>query len=139
MCKTIPKPWWLLMELVLTRANMARRSPYKHISYGIFNSKGFSLPKFDLSNSSLEEFQQPEFEGYRPKTSKSVSENISTEVRESPDTPLLTAITIKGKGWYLGIIIQGPKAVNTATLNSSVVNAMRENQANAVKASTCWV
>ncbi|GKB31252.1 hypothetical protein Tco_0870653, partial [Tanacetum coccineum] len=35
----------------------------------------FSPPNLDLSNSGLEEFQQPEFEGYGPKTSKSVSEN----------------------------------------------------------------
>ncbi|GKA23678.1 ribonuclease H-like domain-containing protein [Tanacetum coccineum] len=48
----------------------------------------FLPPKFDLSNSGLEEFQQPEFEGYGPKTSKSVSEDISDEVRESPDAPL---------------------------------------------------
>ncbi|GKF56088.1 hypothetical protein Tco_0166428, partial [Tanacetum coccineum] len=112
----------------------------------------FSPLKFDLSNSGLEEFQQPKFEGYRPNTRKSVSEDISNEVRESPDAPLvkelvsndklekktifstvakiefvrpkqqekpvrkpvkyakmyrLIAITIKGKGWYLGIIIQG--------------------------------
>nr|GEU31092.1 ribonuclease H-like domain, reverse transcriptase, RNA-dependent DNA polymerase [Tanacetum cinerariifolium] len=39
----------------------------------------FSPPKLDLSNSGLEEFQQPEFEGYRPKTSKSVSKDISNE------------------------------------------------------------
>ncbi|GJS44041.1 hypothetical protein Tco_0569084, partial [Tanacetum coccineum] len=43
----------------------------------------FSPPKFDLSYSSLEKFQQPEFEGCRHKTSKSVSEDISNEVRES--------------------------------------------------------
>ncbi|GKF30214.1 hypothetical protein Tco_0096556, partial [Tanacetum coccineum] len=49
----------------------------------------FSPLKFDLSNSSLEEFQQPEFEGYGPKTSNSVSEDISNEVRESPDAPLV--------------------------------------------------
>ncbi|GJY98143.1 putative reverse transcriptase, RNA-dependent DNA polymerase [Tanacetum coccineum] len=49
----------------------------------------FSPPKFDLSNSGLEEFQQPEFEGYGPKTSKSISEDISNEVRESPDAPLV--------------------------------------------------
>ncbi|GJY45060.1 putative ribonuclease H-like domain-containing protein, partial [Tanacetum coccineum] len=48
----------------------------------------------------------------------------------------LTAITIKGKGWYLGIIIQGPKAGYTARPNSAVVNAVRANQVNAVKAST---
>nr|GEY83556.1 ribonuclease H-like domain-containing protein [Tanacetum cinerariifolium] len=39
----------------------------------------FSPPKLDLSNSGLEEFQQPEFEGYGPKTSNSVSEDISNE------------------------------------------------------------
>nr|GEW49522.1 hypothetical protein [Tanacetum cinerariifolium] len=39
----------------------------------------FSPPKLDLSNSGLEEFQQPEFKGYRPKTSKSVSKDISNE------------------------------------------------------------
>ncbi|GKA90398.1 putative ribonuclease H-like domain-containing protein [Tanacetum coccineum] len=115
-----------------------------------------------------------EGEGYGPKTSKSISEYISNEVRESPDAPLvkelvsddklekktifptvskiefvrqqekparkpvkyaemyrLTAITIKGKGCYMRIIIQRP--------NSAVVNAVRENQVNAVKASSCWV
>ncbi|GJV41939.1 hypothetical protein Tco_1420379 [Tanacetum coccineum] len=40
----------------------------------------FSPPKFDLSNSGLKEFQQREFEGYGPKTSKSVSEDISNKV-----------------------------------------------------------
>ncbi|GKA84382.1 putative ribonuclease H-like domain-containing protein [Tanacetum coccineum] len=74
-----------------------------------------------MAFSDSEEFQQPEFESYGPKTSKSVSEDISNEVSESPDAPLvkelvsddklekktvfpivrkpvkLTAITIKGK------------------------------------------
>ncbi|GJS23357.1 hypothetical protein Tco_0451989 [Tanacetum coccineum] len=183
----------------------------------------FSPSKFDLSNSGLEEFQQPEFEGYEPKLSKSFSEDTSNEVRESPDAPLveelvsddklekktvfptvakiefvrpkqqekpvrkpvkyakmyrLTAITIKGKGWnmvpravlmktglkslntarpvntahpkttvcsarpmphFLNQYNQLPKAVNTARPNSAVVNAVRANQVNAVKASACWV
>ncbi|GKF62047.1 hypothetical protein Tco_0182101, partial [Tanacetum coccineum] len=34
-------------------------------------------------------FQQPEFESNGPKTSKSVSEDISNEVRESPDAPMV--------------------------------------------------
>ncbi|GJR32585.1 ribonuclease H-like domain-containing protein [Tanacetum coccineum] len=130
----------------------------------------FSPPNLDLSYSGLEEFQQPEFEGYGPKPSKSVSEDTSNEVRESPDAPLvkelvsddklekktvfptvakiefvrpkqqekpvkyaemyrLTAITLKGKGWYLEIVIQGPKAVHIARSNSAVVNAVRANQA----------
>ncbi|GJS16991.1 hypothetical protein Tco_0411463 [Tanacetum coccineum] len=51
---------------------------------------GLFLPlNLDLSYSGLEEFQQPEFEGYGPKTSKSVSEDISNEVRETPDAPLV--------------------------------------------------
>ncbi|GKE23755.1 hypothetical protein Tco_1435267 [Tanacetum coccineum] len=49
----------------------------------------FAPPTLDLSNSSLEGFQQPEFEGYGPKISKSVSENVSNEVRKSPDAPLV--------------------------------------------------
>ncbi|GJZ21008.1 ribonuclease H-like domain-containing protein [Tanacetum coccineum] len=44
----------------------------------------FSPLNLDLSYSGLEEFQQPEFEGYGPKPSKSVSEDISNEVREYP-------------------------------------------------------
>ncbi|GJZ79470.1 ribonuclease H-like domain-containing protein [Tanacetum coccineum] len=57
----------------------------------------FSTPKFDLSNSGLEEFQQPEFEGYEPKLSKSFSEDISNEVRESPDAPLIEELVSDDK------------------------------------------
>ncbi|GJY76932.1 putative ribonuclease H-like domain-containing protein [Tanacetum coccineum] len=57
----------------------------------------FLPPKFDLSNSGLEEFQQPKFEGYGPKTSKSVSEDISNEVRESPDAPLVKELVSNDK------------------------------------------
>ncbi|GJR49266.1 hypothetical protein Tco_1399787 [Tanacetum coccineum] len=42
--------------------------------------------------------------------------------------------TAKGKFYTVR-----PKAVNTARPNSSVVNAVRANQVNAVKASACWV
>ncbi|GJW63762.1 ribonuclease H-like domain-containing protein [Tanacetum coccineum] len=109
----------------------------------------------------------PKFEGYGPKTSKSVSEDISNKVRETLDAPLvkelvsddnlekkivsptvakiefvrpkqqeklvrklvkyaemyrLTAITIKGKGWYLGIITK---------LNSASITLKRHNYVNA--------
>ncbi|GJY28447.1 putative ribonuclease H-like domain-containing protein [Tanacetum coccineum] len=57
----------------------------------------FSPPKFDLSNSGPVEFQQPEFEGYGPKTSKSVSEDISNEVKESPDAPLVKELVSDDK------------------------------------------
>ncbi|GKF38677.1 hypothetical protein Tco_0118738, partial [Tanacetum coccineum] len=57
----------------------------------------FSPPKLDLSNSGLEEFQQPEFEGYGPKTSKSVSDDVSNEVKESPDAPLVEELVSDDK------------------------------------------
>nr|GEV93587.1 hypothetical protein [Tanacetum cinerariifolium] len=59
---------------------------------------GLFLPlNLDLSNSGLEEFQQPEFESYRPKTSKNVSENISNEVKESLDAPLVKQLVSDDK------------------------------------------
>ncbi|GKC82333.1 hypothetical protein Tco_1138050, partial [Tanacetum coccineum] len=57
----------------------------------------FSPLKFDLSNSSLEEFQQLEFKGYGHKTSKSVSEDLSNKVRESPDAPLVKELVSDDK------------------------------------------
>ncbi|GJV72798.1 hypothetical protein Tco_1492793 [Tanacetum coccineum] len=57
----------------------------------------FSPPNLDLSYSGLEEFQQPKFEGYGPKSSKSVSEDISNEVRESPDAPLVEELVSDDK------------------------------------------
>ncbi|GKD72731.1 hypothetical protein Tco_1331013 [Tanacetum coccineum] len=57
----------------------------------------FSPLKFDLSNFGLEEFQQPEFKGYGPKTSKSVSKDISNEVTESPDAPLVKELALDNK------------------------------------------
>ncbi|GJT96363.1 hypothetical protein Tco_1091881 [Tanacetum coccineum] len=90
----------------------------------------FAPPTLDLSNSGLEEFQQPEFEGYGPKISKSVSENVSNEVRKSPDAPLVEELVLD---------IDKPKAVNTARPNTTVVNVVRANQVNAIKALTYWV
>ncbi|GJR42701.1 retrovirus-related pol polyprotein from transposon TNT 1-94 [Tanacetum coccineum] len=193
----------------------------------------FSPPNLDLSYSSLEEFQQPKFEGYGPKPSKSVSEDTSNEVKESPDAPLVEELVsddklekktifptvakiefVRAKQQEKPVrifdhvqanynyhqrerVVSGnnytrvnynystkkthpsahknmvpravlmktglkavntarpvttthpkttvysarpmPKAVNTARPNSAVVNAVRANQVNAVKASACWV
>ncbi|GJS66265.1 putative ribonuclease H-like domain-containing protein [Tanacetum coccineum] len=57
----------------------------------------FSPPNLDLSNFGLEEFQQLEFEGYGPKTSKNVSEDTSNEVRESPDAPMVEKLVSDDK------------------------------------------
>ncbi|GKF72537.1 hypothetical protein Tco_0208651, partial [Tanacetum coccineum] len=59
---------------------------------------GLFLPRnLNLSNSGLEEFQQPEFKGYGPKTSKNVSEDTSNEVRESPDASLVKELVLDDK------------------------------------------
>ncbi|GJR22664.1 putative ribonuclease H-like domain-containing protein [Tanacetum coccineum] len=90
----------------------------------------FAPLTLDLSNSGLEEFQKPQFESYGPKISKSVSENVSNEVRKSLDAPLVEELVSD---------VDKPKAFNTARPNTVVVNAVRANQVNAVKASACWV
>ncbi|GJZ90266.1 putative ribonuclease H-like domain-containing protein, partial [Tanacetum coccineum] len=54
----------------------------------------FSPPNLDLSYSGLEEFQQSEFESYGP---KSVSKDISNEVRESPDASLVEELVSDDK------------------------------------------
>nr|GEV17211.1 hypothetical protein [Tanacetum cinerariifolium] len=108
----------------------------------------FSPPKLGLSNFGLEEFQQHELKSYRPKTSKSVSENIFNEVKESPDAPLVkelvlndklekkTVFTTVAKKEFVRPKQQEklvrkpvkPRPVNTARPNSTVVNAVRVNQ-----------
>ncbi|GKB25760.1 hypothetical protein Tco_0865161, partial [Tanacetum coccineum] len=57
----------------------------------------FSPPNLDLSNSGLEEFQQPEFEDYGPKTSKNVSKDTYNEVRESPDALMVEKLVLDNK------------------------------------------
>ncbi|GJV89780.1 putative ribonuclease H-like domain-containing protein [Tanacetum coccineum] len=49
----------------------------------------FAPPTIDLSNSGLKEFKQPEFEGYRVKVSKSVSENSSNEINKTSDALII--------------------------------------------------
>ncbi|GJY47568.1 putative ribonuclease H-like domain-containing protein [Tanacetum coccineum] len=77
-----------------------------------------------MSYSGLEEFQQPEFEGYGPKPSKSVSEDTSNEMEfvrpKQQEKPVRKPV--KYAEMYR------PKAVNTTRPNSAVVNVVRANQ-----------
>ncbi|GJY94809.1 ribonuclease H-like domain-containing protein, partial [Tanacetum coccineum] len=57
----------------------------------------FSPPTLDLSYSGLKEFQQPKFEGYGPKSSKSVNKDITNEVRKSPDASLVEELVSNDK------------------------------------------
>nr|GEU69649.1 hypothetical protein [Tanacetum cinerariifolium] len=96
-----------------------------------------------------EEFQQPKFEGYGPKTSNSVSEDIYNEVKESPDALLVKELVSDDKLEKKTVFptvakieflrpkqqeklvrkLVKSKAVNTSRPNSAVVNAIRVNQA----------
>nr|GEU71097.1 retrovirus-related Pol polyprotein from transposon TNT 1-94 [Tanacetum cinerariifolium] len=49
----------------------------------------FAPPSIDLSNSGLEEFKQPEFEGYGPKASKSVSVDTLNEIKKALMPPII--------------------------------------------------
>ncbi|GJW09877.1 ribonuclease H-like domain-containing protein [Tanacetum coccineum] len=49
----------------------------------------FAPPTIDLSSSGLEEFQQPEFEGYGLRANKSVCENSSNETKKNSNAPLI--------------------------------------------------
>ncbi|GKB46619.1 ribonuclease H-like domain-containing protein [Tanacetum coccineum] len=49
----------------------------------------FAPPTIDLSNSGLEEFKQPEFEGYEVKVKKNVSENSSNEIKKTSGAPII--------------------------------------------------
>ncbi|GKA84855.1 hypothetical protein Tco_0806509 [Tanacetum coccineum] len=53
------------------------------------------IEKFE--NASKMEFQEPKFEGYGPKTSKSASEDIFNEVRKSNDAPLVEKLVSDDK------------------------------------------
>ncbi|GJS50006.1 ribonuclease H-like domain-containing protein [Tanacetum coccineum] len=91
----------------------------------------FAPPTIDLSNSGLEEFQQPEFKGYGPKASKSVCVDTSNKVKKTPDTPLVEElVSDKEKKTVF------PTKIEFGELQFST---KRANQANAVKASICWV
>ncbi|GJT86428.1 putative ribonuclease H-like domain-containing protein [Tanacetum coccineum] len=82
----------------------------------------------DKSRKGVGEFQQPKFEGYGPKTSKSVSEDISNEVRESLDASLTSTTEKPVRKPVKYAEMYRPKAVNTTRPNLAVVNDVRENQ-----------
>ncbi|GKA23231.1 ribonuclease H-like domain-containing protein, partial [Tanacetum coccineum] len=107
----------------------------------------FAPPTIDFSNSGLEEFQQHEFKGYGPKASKSAYVDTSNEVKKTFDTPLVEELVSEKEKQTVFPKQQDKtarkpvklRAVNTARPNSTIVNTVRANQANAVKASACWV
>ncbi|GJU62441.1 ribonuclease H-like domain-containing protein [Tanacetum coccineum] len=89
-----------LDKLIWSQITNKSRKGVGFVSYNAVpppHTRLFSPPNLDLSYSSLKEFQQPEFKGYGPKTSKSVSEDISNEVRESLDALLVEELVSDDK------------------------------------------
>ncbi|GJU87771.1 ribonuclease H-like domain-containing protein [Tanacetum coccineum] len=116
-----------------------------------FNKSEFNLATYKRGLAPVES----EFEGYGPKISKRVSENISTKVRKSLDAPLVEELVSDVDKFEKKTVfptriefvkqqekpdrkLVKPKAVNTARPNTAIDNAVRENQVNVVKASACW-
>ncbi|GJS77007.1 putative ribonuclease H-like domain-containing protein [Tanacetum coccineum] len=111
--------------------------------------------KLDLSYSGLDEFKDPEFKIYGSEESKKesnivydkkldaskentddslVKEQVSEDTSRFVESPLNV-----DKETAKAITTARPKAVNTARPHLAVVNAVRVNQENVVKASASWV
>ncbi|GJU72920.1 putative ribonuclease H-like domain-containing protein [Tanacetum coccineum] len=106
----------------------------------------FSDSEIDLSYSGLDEFKDPEFKSYGSEDSEQESnivcdkkldaskENLRLLKEEQYRSTEKAVNTARPKS----VNTARPKAVNTARPHSAVVNAVRVNQANVVKASTCF-
>ncbi|GJW41139.1 hypothetical protein Tco_0066984 [Tanacetum coccineum] len=95
----------------------------------------FAPPTIDLSNSGLEEFKQPEFEGYGVKVNKSVSENSSNEIKKTFGAPII-------EDWVSNcdevMLREKVNSVNTVK-RKRVISVVREQGINASKSTACWV
>ncbi|GJU45941.1 putative ribonuclease H-like domain-containing protein, partial [Tanacetum coccineum] len=91
----------------------------------------FAPPTIDLSNSGLEEFQQPELKAMdlRPKLVSEKEkqtvfptkiESVKQQEKPARKPVKLTTITIRGKGGKWGIIIQGPMSCFSKLAQSTV-------------------
>ncbi|GKF40315.1 hypothetical protein Tco_0120376, partial [Tanacetum coccineum] len=107
------------------------------------------------SYSGLDEFKEPEFKGYGTENSEQESNVVcnkkSDDYKENFDNSLVKEQVSKGRDVNTAkaravntvrpqaVNTARPKIVKTARPNSAVVNVVRVNQANAIKASACWV
>ncbi|GJW81807.1 putative ribonuclease H-like domain-containing protein [Tanacetum coccineum] len=107
-------PRAVLMKTSLRPLNIARPITTAHPKTLVYSAR----PMSHLSKSAQSTVRRP----YQTRTTLT-NQNFSQKVN-----------TAKGKFYTAR-----PKAINTARLNSEVVNAVRENQVNALKALACWV
>ncbi|GJW58402.1 putative ribonuclease H-like domain-containing protein [Tanacetum coccineum] len=88
------------LEKLKSQITNKSRKGVGFVSYNVVlppQTELFSPPNLDLSYSCLKEFQQHKFKGYGPKTSKSVSEDISNEFRESLNASLVEELVSDDK------------------------------------------
>ncbi|GJX98241.1 putative ribonuclease H-like domain-containing protein [Tanacetum coccineum] len=117
--------------------------------------------KLDLSYSGLDEFKDPEFKNdskensddslVKEQVSKDTSSFVESSFIVNKETVFLVDKKIefsksknhekpvKKSDRQKQLILLGQKLVNTVRPHSAVVNAVRVNKANVVKASACWV
>ncbi|GJT66571.1 putative ribonuclease H-like domain-containing protein [Tanacetum coccineum] len=107
-------PRAVLMKTGLRPLNTARPVNTAHPKTTVYSAKPMSC----FSKSTQSTIKRP-YSIKTALTNKNYSQKVNT-----------------GKGSFY---TARPKAVNTARPNSAVVNAVRENQVNVVKASACWV
>ncbi|GJX27000.1 hypothetical protein Tco_0233296 [Tanacetum coccineum] len=75
--------------VVLKRDALFNESDINALKKQNASKRLFAPPSIDLSNSGLEKFKQPEFEGYGVKVNKGASENVSKEVKKTSDAPII--------------------------------------------------
>ncbi|GJS30151.1 ribonuclease H-like domain, reverse transcriptase, RNA-dependent DNA polymerase [Tanacetum coccineum] len=99
--------------------------------------------KLDLSYSGLDEFKEPEFKGYGPKNKEQVSQDKNSFVESLPNVDKETIFPVNKKVEFAKPknhekpVKKSVRQVNTAR-PKAVVNAVRMNRVNVVKASACW-
>nr|GEX23435.1 helicase [Tanacetum cinerariifolium] len=93
--KVLIRATWLMMKLQPTWLLWLSQTQRTGVGNASYNAVAppptglFAPPTIDLSNSGLEEFQHPEFEGYRPKASKSVCVDTSNEIKKALDALII--------------------------------------------------
>ncbi|GKB94676.1 hypothetical protein Tco_0980813, partial [Tanacetum coccineum] len=100
--------------------------------------------KLDLSYSGLDEFKEPEFKGYGPENKEQVSQDKTCFVESSLNVNKETVFPVDKKVVFTKpkkhekLVKKSVRQVNT-TRPKAMVNVVRTNRVNAVKASACWV
>ncbi|GJT03930.1 putative ribonuclease H-like domain-containing protein [Tanacetum coccineum] len=116
-------PRAVLMKTGLKPFNTARTVNTAHPKSTVFSAKPMScFPKIAQST-----VRRP-FQTKTALTNKRFTHKVNTAKAQAVNTARPQAVNTAR-----------PKTVKTASPNSAVVNAVRVNQANAVKASACWV